>query len=313
MLKKVLVLSDTLLVSVCMITYNHEKFIAEAIEGVLMQEVDFEVELIIADDASTDRTGEVVQSYINTHPRGSWIKYTGHPVNKGMIKNFIWALEHCKGDYIALCDGDDYWIDKNKLMSQVDLLESNPSFVLSFHPVNVLFQNGNINIKKIEKSNIQLDQCGLYDLALYGNFIHTPSVLFRNVITKIPNYFQVLQVGDFFLYLFLAKEGVAVKQDFLGAVYRFGTGSFSGESISKIRRRFKISLKITSQHYSNFLIRIVLWLRFHQDNLYPVTSTIRKGNPKNNVFILLYSLSFLQVLKALLKALLGVEKRRIKE
>ena len=69
------------LVSVCMITFNHEKYIAEAIEGVLMQDVDFEFELIIADDCSTDRTGEIVKTFIETHPRGNWIKYTLHKEN----------------------------------------------------------------------------------------------------------------------------------------------------------------------------------------------------------------------------------------
>jgi glycosyltransferase involved in cell wall biosynthesis len=84
------------LVSVVMITYNHEAFIAEAIEGVLMQEVDFPVELIIADDCSPDRTSEIVQGYLDTHPKGHWIKYTRHDQNKGMMPNFVWALEQAK-------------------------------------------------------------------------------------------------------------------------------------------------------------------------------------------------------------------------
>ena len=98
-------------VSVCMITYGHEKFIEKAINGVLMQECNFEIELILANDCSPDSTNEKVKHCIDSHPRGHWIKNTMHPKNLGMMPNFIWALQECNGKYIALCEGDDYWTD----------------------------------------------------------------------------------------------------------------------------------------------------------------------------------------------------------
>jgi glycosyltransferase involved in cell wall biosynthesis len=124
---------NTPLVSVIMITYKHEAFIAEAIEGVLMQECDFEVELIIADDSSPDKTSLIVSKYIETHPKGHWIKYTRHKHNKGMMPNFIWALEQAKGKYIALCEGDDYWVDRCKLQKQINLLEVNSKSSICVH------------------------------------------------------------------------------------------------------------------------------------------------------------------------------------
>ncbi|MDO9260985.1 MAG: glycosyltransferase, partial [Flavobacteriaceae bacterium] len=113
-------MKDKPTVSVCMITYNHENYIQQAIEGVLMQTCNFEVELIIANDCATDKTDEVIQEIIKNHPNSSWIKYTNHSQNKGMMPNFIWAMQQCKGKYIALCEGDDYWTDPLKLQKQVE-------------------------------------------------------------------------------------------------------------------------------------------------------------------------------------------------
>src|SRR5690554_114420 len=100
---------NRVLISVVMITYGHEKYIHKAIEGVLMQQGGFDVEFIIADDHSPDNTEDIVKNIKNTHPKASCIKYTKHPVNKGMTQNFSWALKEATGKYIALCEGDDYW------------------------------------------------------------------------------------------------------------------------------------------------------------------------------------------------------------
>ncbi|MDO9551118.1 glycosyltransferase [Rhodonellum sp.] len=130
--------SQTPMVSVAMITYGHEAYIKQAIEGVLMQQCDFELELIIANDCSPDNTDSVVQDILDNHPRGKWIKYTKHESNKGMMPNFVWSLGQCKGKYIAFCEGDDYWIDSLKLQKQVDFLEKNIEYVMCFTDRNIL-------------------------------------------------------------------------------------------------------------------------------------------------------------------------------
>ena len=109
---------EKIMVSVIMITYKHESYIAEAIEGVLKQECDFELELIIADDCSPDSTEQIVKEIINNHPNGHWIRYTKHQTNLGMINNFIWSVKQSNGKYLALCEGDDYWTDPLKLQKQ---------------------------------------------------------------------------------------------------------------------------------------------------------------------------------------------------
>lgn len=108
-------------VSVCMITYGHEKFIGQAIESVLMQQTNFAIELLIANDHSLDNTDQQIRHYIATHPKGHLIKYILREKNWQMMPNFINALQQCSGKYIALCEGDDYWTDPNKLQRQYEI------------------------------------------------------------------------------------------------------------------------------------------------------------------------------------------------
>ena len=118
------VLAKTPLVSVGMITYNHEPYIDQAIEGVLMQETDFPIELVIGEDCSTDRTREIVLEYQEKHP--DLIRVITSDKNVGAHKN-SWRTENsCRGKYIAFCEGDDYWHHSRKLQMQVDYLESHP-------------------------------------------------------------------------------------------------------------------------------------------------------------------------------------------
>ncbi len=119
-------------VSVCMITYNQERFIRDAIEGVLMQKTDFSFELVIGEDFSTDATRALCESYAKDHP--GIIRLLPSDKNHGWLPNFIRTLEACSGTYIATCDGDDYWTDPLKLQKQFDFMESNPGYVMSYHP-----------------------------------------------------------------------------------------------------------------------------------------------------------------------------------
>src|SRR5450631_4532338 len=119
------------IISVCLITYNHEKYIGKAIESVLQQQTLFSYELIIAEDCSTDNTREIIQDYYRKYP--SVIKLVLQEKNVGPENNFIDLLSAAKGKYIAYFEGDDYWIDNKKLQRQVEFLENHPEFVLVFH------------------------------------------------------------------------------------------------------------------------------------------------------------------------------------
>jgi glycosyltransferase involved in cell wall biosynthesis len=215
-----------------MITYGHEKFIEQAINGILMQECDFEVELIIANDCSQDKTDDVIQGVLENHPRTSWVKYLKHEKNLGMMPNFIYAMQECKSRYIAMCEGDDYWADPLKLQKQVDFLEANPDYVLCFHPVSILKTNGEIVDDFITKVPENYET--IETLARLGNYIHTPSVVFRNVIKEFPLEFELSPFGDYFLYMMLSEYGKLKYLEDKMAVYRYNVGVISQMSGLKI-------------------------------------------------------------------------------
>lgn len=213
------------MVSVNMITFKHEPYIEQAILGVLMQETNFDYELIIADDCSPDNTREIIENIIKQHPKGNVIKYFRHRENIGMQENGIFAFNQCSEKYIALCEGDDYWSDPLKLQKQVDFLEANQEYTLCFHPINILKTDGLIVDDFI--TEVPENYETLETLVKLGNYIHTPSVVFRNVITSLPFEFRLSPIGDYFLYIILAQYGkIKCLQDKM-AVYRYNVGVIS--------------------------------------------------------------------------------------
>lgn len=121
---------DNIQVSVCISAYNHEDFIEDALNSVLDQSCDFEYEVILSNDTSTDHTHQVIENYIATHPKAYKIRYYNQQKNLGINYNLIFTLEKAEGKYIALLEGDDYWLDKNKLQKQFEFMENNPHYTL---------------------------------------------------------------------------------------------------------------------------------------------------------------------------------------
>lgn len=197
-------MSKKIRVSVCMITYGHEEFIEEAINGVLMQEANFDIELIICNDASPDNTDVIIKKIIENHPRGNWIKYTKHERNLGMMPNSIFALKACTGEFIAPCEGDDYWIDPLKLQKQVDFFEKNTDFVI--HSGNAIqITNDEASNGKLLLNN-ETDNIFVLKDFLSRNNIITCTVMFRNINIKFPKDFVRVTFGDWMLYVILTKS-----------------------------------------------------------------------------------------------------------
>jgi glycosyltransferase involved in cell wall biosynthesis len=222
------------MVSVCMLAYNHEDYIAEAIEGVMMQQTNFEFELIISNDASSDRTHEVVSEFVANHPNGEAVKYFNHHTNLGMQSNFIFALKECKGKYIALCEGDDYWTDPLKLQKQVDYISSHENCNLVFTDVKLLEESGD-NLKE----NWAAISANIYQFKdlIERNVITTCTVLFRNPNNNagVDNWLKHFEIGDYPLYLFLLRSGYAYYLKDITAVYRQHRGGiFSLKGIENL-------------------------------------------------------------------------------
>ena len=196
-------------ISVCMITYGHASFILEAIRGVLNQDIDFNVELVISNDCSPDQTDEIVRDFLISAeiPPRFEIKYVNHDPNLGMAKNFLWAMKQCKGKYIALCEGDDYWNDSLKLKKQWKFLEENHKYILSFHDSFVVESEGLIEKKRyLEDSNKK--DLSFEEFSTGKYVLPTHSVFFRNqFIDELPQTFLTVLNTDTFLYMFLSSKG----------------------------------------------------------------------------------------------------------
>ena len=215
------------LVSVCMITYNHEDFIAQAIDSALIQKTSFDYEIVIGEDNSSDRTGEICKAYHENYPEK--IKLRSHNENIGMMPNFINTLKSCTSKYIALLEGDDFWTDPEKLQKQVDFLEAHPEYAICFTNSNLLYEDDpskqSLFIKKKLKSTLALSDI------LKGNFIPTQSCVFRNQhFQDYPGWFYNALPGDWFLHIFNAHFGLLKYMDEVMSTYRIHKGGvYSGE------------------------------------------------------------------------------------
>ncbi|HET8860554.1 glycosyltransferase [Marivirga sp.] len=191
------------MVSVCMVTYNHGNYIKEAIESVLLQKANFDIRLIIGDDCSSDNTPQIVEKVKKNHPKGKWITYVRRECNIGMMANFIDLLSRCSGNYIALCDGDDFWTDPVKLQRQIDFLEANEDFVLSYHSVET--EPRGKNFKMLKNYDHQFDFRDTLKLKQGP----TASMVFRNILkTKtLPSQFFKAKSADWALELWLLNFG----------------------------------------------------------------------------------------------------------
>ncbi len=235
-------------VSVMMVSYNNESFIKEAIEGVVKQITTFSFELIISDDYSIDTTRDIIQQYAIQYPE--IIRILKRDKNIGSLNNFIDTLGYCKGKYIALCDGDDYWTDPLKLQKQVDFLETNPEFSISFHAVKELkgeILSESILDKTIEGGNV----FDIYDLADKGNFIHTPSVMYRREENfQLPEWMLISPVGDYVLHMLYAQYGKIKYIPEEMAVYRVGVGIWGKKDQLTILKRWLFLLSLLKLYFS---------------------------------------------------------------
>lgn len=188
-------------VSVVSITYNQEQYIRETLEGFIAQKTNFDFEVVIADDCSTDKTPEIIEQYAQAYP--DIFKPILRKKNIGIQANCIDTFQATTGAYIAFCEGDDFWSDPQKLQKQVDFLENNPDYALCFHPVRVFFEN------KEEKDYVfpaHKDASKFTKLELLkGNFIQSNSVMYRRQeYGDLPNNVMPL---DWYLHLYHAQFG----------------------------------------------------------------------------------------------------------
>ncbi|SDL41673.1 Glycosyl transferase family 2 [Salinimicrobium catena] len=221
------------MVSVFMLTYNQEQYVAQAIEGVLMQQTDFTLQLVIGDDFSTDGTREICKLYERKYP--SNIKLLLNENNLGIGANYVKTYEACTGKYVAICDGDDYWIDPLKLQKQVEFLEDNPEFKIVFTNNRNIYPSGKADVRDVSK----LREISSFEDLLKGNYITSVTAMFQKIpLSKnMKGWMKDLPFGDWPTYLWILKEGGKIKfMDEITAVYRkdYGTSTALRKSKSKM-------------------------------------------------------------------------------
>jgi glycosyltransferase involved in cell wall biosynthesis len=191
--------------SICCITYNQEKYIGQALEGMLFQQADFDVEIIIGEDHSTDNTKKIIQEYQQKYP--GKIRLMPHDANLGVRKNFEQTLLAATGEYVAICEGDDYWTDPLKLQKQVDYLDAHPKADLCFH--NCAIRNEDTGAEAPSNKVDQPVLTNVYDL-INDWYIMTCSMVYRRHFTALPEWFTSVFNTDYALQMLITKDGGAI-------------------------------------------------------------------------------------------------------
>lgn len=228
------------LVSVCMITFNHANYLRKAIEGILIQKTNFDIELVIGEDHSTDNTRSICLEYVDKYP--GMIRLTNSEKNLGMVMNFIQTQSECRGKYLAICEGDDYWTESDKLQKQVEFMEANPDFGMVHTDADVLFQKTGVLIPRYNyKMKWVIPDNDIYDLLIRGIFIKTLTVLMRKKIVD-EFYLNVSSehwtIGDFPLFLYIARQSKVKYFNYTTGVYRILENSATHHRSFKDRAGF---------------------------------------------------------------------------
>ena len=274
----------TPLVCVRCMTFNHEAYIEDALDGFVIQQTTFPFVVAIINDASTDNTKSVINDFVKnnciynheidlrTEDYGTVLDVIvkdnphcifhiihlneNHYGKKSKLPYF--AKYENAAKYVAMCEGDDYWTDPLKLQKQVDYMEENPECSLCFHKVNTLIQETG----EIKEEFIVRDMPGksnIVDLAK-GNYIHTPSVLYRKECLDVKSYYNMVPCipSDYVMWMLLAEKGYIYKFNEAMAVYRYGVGIWSNnggnnQSLQVLKTLSKLSCII-----ENFEARAIL-------------------------------------------------------
>jgi len=248
---------ETMKLSVAMITYNHEKYIAQAIESILAQKVNFEYEIVIGEDCSTDSTRAVVMAFYRRYP--DRIRLLLRDQNVGANRNSVETIEACHGEYMAILEGDDYWIATDKLQKQVDFLDANPECAMCCGRARTLYESDMLRCARKLDEVLPGIPAGRYTIDDILTHIFAPTatvVLRRRWIPPFPQWFFEMKMGDWPLFALTARSGFIQLMDEVLSIYRIHAGglwtsmpSLSG-SKECIRMLKALDKELQYQHHS---------------------------------------------------------------
>ncbi|MDR2115730.1 MAG: glycosyltransferase [Planctomycetaceae bacterium] len=228
------------MVSVCTTTYNAEPYVRQTIDGVLMQKTNFDFEYVIADDASTDQTANLIQDYAERYSK--IIRFRRNKKNIGLNANFMKTILECQGKYIALLDGDDYWIDSNKLQLQVDFMESHQECAFCSTASQLYYQDKNELVPG--HSDLPIDDNSVLYFGIeemyqpFPFWLPTHSILLRSEYVEFPEWFINTVFVDRALRLILTLKGKAAYINHTTCVYRKHNSNVSKNITHQTIRRY---------------------------------------------------------------------------
>lgn len=258
---------ETPLISIIIVTYNHEKFIANSIDSIIKQEVDFKYELLICNDASSDKTNEILSSYKASYP--DLIKVFHNESNEGPWHSANKTHQKCTGKYITWLDGDDYWTYDKKLQKQVDFLEANPEYIGCFHDAQIVTTPNDSSSANDHSTQQLLDDCDRYSQfneyrsdfypwhLLQRNIIPTASLVFRNIdnLSLFAGPHEVNLSLNWLLHLRIIKSSKFKYFDEPWSVYNDHPEGASKKVVLNLFKEANISILeslLSDEYYSKF-------------------------------------------------------------
>ncbi len=248
---------QVVMISIVMTVYNHEKYLSRALESILCQNISCLYQIVIGDDASTDKSASIILDYAKKHP--GIIVPVIREVNIGGAKNFTDLVRRCNGKYIMFVDGDDFWIDRNKLQVQLDYLEKNPNRFHVSHKVEVRDVNedviGTVPGKKFERKIIKMED------VLSGRRFALTATMIRSIeVCELERLLSLVEIGprnagDLTIALFLLDRGPIPILDKVMSVYFFReiSGETNYNSITKLTKKLHnriLMISINDKYYS---------------------------------------------------------------
>lgn len=279
---------NDILVSVHMLTYQHVKYIRQALDSILMQKVNFKYEIVIGDDYSTDGTREILKEYKKNYPNK--IKLILQKENLGAMKNSIIVKKNCGGKYIAFLEGDDYWIDEYKLQKQIDFLESNKEYIACYTGVEIIGNNSKA-CKNYRASTWNINSIEDYyrDVPVIPTCTLVLKNLFLNNKKNLKYFTKTKFIGDRIVHALIIKDGKIKYINIKTAVYRFiinNSNSFSSNpydvGIRDYIKAFKVQRMILPNQYYKLITEKVIFFQTQVIDYY-----IKNKNYKEYLFFLL--------------------------
>jgi glycosyltransferase involved in cell wall biosynthesis len=256
-------------VSVCVTTYNHEAFIAQALDGILMQEAAFPYEVIVGEDCSTDGTREIVTAYQRAHPDRIRTVLPDQNLGGGGKPLFAETLAHSRGAFIAFMDGDDFWTRPDKLQRQIEFLTSNPTHSMCFHEVDVI--DGSTGATTGTYTG-DIDE----KLDIWGRcYIASCSPVFRReAILPLPAWYELLEFGDWPLYLVASTRGPIGRIDEVMGVYRTHPGGMwsKRDQLQRLESIINFYMDLTEHNETSDLVKINKYIFLNRYRLFSLHS-----------------------------------------